>query len=116
VSKLGLIQRSFLIGVLVLFALLIVLVVDTAVGVGDYATDQDALMDGLLTGLAPLMLLTCMGWQEAAMAQRSVVNRRSGGNGICYVLDYLIPVLAALVAALGVRRAWRFAHEPNSSG
>jgi hypothetical protein len=40
----------------------------------------------------------------------------AAGYGIYYVLDYLIPVLAALVAALGVRRAWRFAHETNSSG
>lgn len=92
-SKLGLMQRSFSIGVLVLSVLLIVLVVDTAVGVGDYATDQEALMDGLLTGLAPLILLTCMGWQEAAMAQRCVVHRRSGGqlHLLCTGLSYSGP-------------------------
>ena len=50
-------------------------------------------MDGLLTGLAPLILLTCMGWQEAAMAQRCVVHRRSGGqlHLLCTGLSYSGP-------------------------
>ncbi len=54
VSKLGLMQRLFTIGVLILSVSLIVGVVDTAVGIGDYETNQERLMDGLLTGLVPL--------------------------------------------------------------
>ena len=57
-SKIGLMQRSFSIGVLVLSVFLIILVVDTGMGVGHYPTDQERLMDGFLTGLVPLMLLT----------------------------------------------------------
>jgi hypothetical protein len=54
VSKLGLMQRLFTIGVLILSVSLIVGVVATAVGIGDYETNQERLMDGLLTGLVPL--------------------------------------------------------------
>ena len=54
VSKLGLMQRLFTIGVLIISVSLIVGVVATAVGIGDYETNQERLMDGLLTGLVPL--------------------------------------------------------------
>jgi hypothetical protein len=59
------------------------------VGAGDYATDQERLMDGLLTGLAPLMLLTGL-WVGKRLPWLSGVLFIAGAAAIAFVIYWTI--------------------------